>query len=235
MNFVTYSHRYGLEIVNNMKEAQSKYNELCEVLRSIKEQELVNEFQKRKIAKKKGKSLARIINMLIKERLIEKGWESESYIFKNQQINKSTRDWRLDFVYPELFSVEVAFNHSSAATVNLMKPVLASELNHVEKQFQTKFGIVITETQELKTSGGFDGAIGTFECYSLQCKPLMNQLSTPMIIIGLKKPEEFEIIHSSVKSGGTTGSVYMKKLDKVLINEFIGEDGEIIKLPERGI
>lgn len=226
MKFKEYSHRYGLEIVKDMPVAHHKYIELCNVLESINDYDLINEFQKRKIAQKKGKSLARIINTLIKEKLTDLGWENESYIFKNSEINKSTRDWRLDFVSPEIFSVEVAFNHSSAATANLMKPVLASELNHVEKQFQTKFGIVIAVTKDFKKRGGFDNAIGTFEGYRLQCKPLMNQLTVPMIIIGLESPKSFEIIHSKV-SGGTTGSVYLKGIDRELKNELISEDGEL--------
>ena len=44
-----------------------------------------------------------------------------------------------------------------------MKPVLASELNHVEKEIQTKMGVIITATDELKKACGFDSTVGTFE------------------------------------------------------------------------
>jgi hypothetical protein len=36
--------------------------------------------------------------------------------------------------------------------------VLASELNHVEKAIQTRAGILICATYEMKSAGGFDGA-----------------------------------------------------------------------------
>ncbi|WP_271401496.1 hypothetical protein [Salinicoccus roseus] len=227
MKYKEYSHRYGLEIVNDMDIAYEKYIELTDVLTNIKEVELINAFQKRRNDNRKDKSLAKVINALIKERLSSLGWEIESPIFKNKAINRSTKDWRLDFVSPEIFSVEVAFNHSSAITVNLMKPVLASELNHVEKQFQTKFGIVIAATQELKIKGGFDGAIGTFEKYVLQCQPLMNQLTVPMIIIGLEAPEYFNVLHSKA-NGRTTGKIYLKDKKLTLDKEYLDNSGEII-------
>src|SRR5699024_8074967 len=163
---------------------------------NITDLDLINTFQKLN----SGKSIARTINILIKNRLTDLGWENESPIFKDSQVNASSKDWRLDFVSSPYFSVEVAFNHSSATTVNLMKPVLASELNHVEKKFQTKFGIIITVTKEMKVAGGFDNAIGTFEGYKEQCRPLMNQLTIPMIIIGIKQPENFHIVHKKIRS-----------------------------------
>src|SRR5699024_3908639 len=138
MQFIMKSHRYGLEIVNEMDGAAEKFEELCNVLENISEKDLINTYQ----TFNSGKSLAKTINKLIKDRLTDLGWENESQIFKDTKLNASTRDWRLDFVSPPHFSLEVAFNHSSATTVNLMKPVLASELNHVEKKFKTNFGII---------------------------------------------------------------------------------------------
>lgn len=223
MNFIEHSHRYGLEIVNDMQGAAEKYKEICRVLESITDKDLINTYQQFN----SGKSLAKTINKLIKERLTNLGWENESPIFKDGRVNSSTRDWRLDFVSDPDFSVEVAFNHSSATTVNLMKPVLASELNHVEKQFQTKFGIIITVTREMKNFGGFDSAIGTFEGYCEQCRPLMNHLTVPMIIIGIKPPETFRIIHK--KKGNTTkGFIQFYNGTELEIGEYIDENGEIV-------
>jgi len=45
--------------------------------------------------------------------------------------------------------VEVAFNHGEATAWNLIKPVLASELNHVEKVIPTQAGVFITCTEAL--------------------------------------------------------------------------------------
>ena len=76
-----------------------------------------------------------------------------------------------------------------------MKPVLASELNHVEKEAQTRLGVVIMATEEMKRAGGFDGAVGTFEKAGRYLKPLQNQLSCPMVLIGLEAPEGFVVEH----------------------------------------
>ena len=223
MQFIMKSHRYGLEIVNDMDGASEKFEELCNVLENVTEKDLINTYQ----TFNSGKSLAKTINKLIKSRLTDLGWENESQIFKDSELNASTRDWRLDFVSPPHFSLEVAFNHSSATTVNLMKPVLASELNHVEKKFQTNFGIIITVTKDMKRIGGFDNAIGTFEGYCEQCKPLMNQLTIPMIIIGIGPPETFELTHR--KKGSTTkGFIKLHSGTELKIGEYINENGEIV-------
>jgi hypothetical protein len=74
-----------------------------------------------------------------------------------------------------------------------LKPVLSSELNHVEKAIQTRAGIVITATDKMKKAGGFDGSVGSYEKYIQYLKPLNNLLTTPMMIIGLEPPETFKI------------------------------------------
>ena len=81
---------------------------------------------------------------------------------------------------------------------------------HVEKAYQTKFGIIITATKELKEKGGFDSAIGTFEGYCNHLKVLMNQLTIPIVIIGLKAPKTFEIMH---EQEGNRKIGYIKKIN----------------------
>lgn len=98
----------------------------------------------------------------------------------------------MDFAKKDI-SIEVGFNHSSVIAWNLTKPVLASELNHVQKAIQTKIGVIITATEELKQKGGFDGAIGTYEKYLDYLPPLNNLLTVPLFIIGLKAPSTFKI------------------------------------------
>lgn len=216
MDFELYSHRYGKEIVANAPEFQKVFNQFTDVLTEITDEDLIELFQKRKSDGIKDKSLSKVINYLIKQRLQRIGWKSECFIFKDGEVNHSTRDWRLDFVYPDLFSVEVAFNHSSAVTVNLLKPVLASELNHVEKAFQTKFGIIVAATRDMKSKGGFDSAIGTFEGFCLQTKPLMNQLTIPLIIIGLKAPISFEVVHKR-EGNRVIGSILINETGELLL------------------
>ena len=88
------------------------------------------------------------------------GWREESPIFQDTDYQGDT--WRLDFA-KENISIEVAFNHGSVIAWNLLKPVLASELNHVQKAIQTKVGVIICATDGMKTTGGFDGAVGSYE------------------------------------------------------------------------
>ena len=74
---------------------------------------------------------------------------------------------------------------------NLMKPVLASQLNHVEKDNQ-KGGIIICATDSLK-AGNFDSAIGPMEKFISYLKPYSTYLTVPILIIGLKPPKIFKI------------------------------------------
>ena len=62
--------------------------------------------------------------------------ESES----NLKIKKKGYRWYLDFA-KEPISIEVAFNSQmrEATAHNLIKPLLASQLNHVEKDIQTDY------------------------------------------------------------------------------------------------
>lgn len=84
--------------------------------------------------------------------------------------------WCLDFAKGYI-SIEVAFNHSGTPAWNLLKPVLASELNHVEKAIQTRIDVIICATKAMKSAGNFDGAIGTYAKYVTHLRPLMKQLS----------------------------------------------------------
>ena len=91
---------------------------------------------------------------------------------------------RLDFAKNNI-SIEVAFNHGEAIAHNIMKPVLASELNHVQKEIQTKMGVIIVSTKAMKSSGGFDGAVGTFEKFIEYFEPYNMLIPTPIVLIGL--------------------------------------------------
>ena len=209
MEYRLEEHRYALKIIQNVEEYNKIFTEFCRMLSALSDNDIIELFEKRKREGKKDKSISTTINLLISEKMTLMGWEKESPIFKDNKYSQSSSDFRLDFVYPGIFSVEVAFNHNSATVINLLKPVLASELNHVEKAYQTKFGIVITATKDLKEKGGFDNAIGTFEGYCNQLKVLMNQLTIPIVIIGLEAPKTFKII---LKKEGNRKIGYIEKI-----------------------
>lgn len=189
MNYREYSFRHATVILNE-PEFRSQYEEIINVLIGIDDEHLIEKHQSYGIdnAERTPKSLSKAINELLKEQFTEFDWIPESGIFQDSSYRGDT--WRLDFAKDDI-SIEVAFNHSSVIAWNLTKPVLASELNHVEKAIQTKIGVVITATNDLKEKGGFDGAIGTFEKYLDYLPPLRNMLTTPLLIIGLEPPESF--------------------------------------------
>jgi hypothetical protein len=90
-----------------------------------------------------------------------------------------------------------------------LKPVLASELNHVQKAVQTQAGIIITCTEALKQEGGFDSAVGTYEKFIDYLKPLGAVLTAPLLLIGLQPFETFRIRHENV-AGRNQGVVEPK-------------------------
>ena len=171
-------------------EFQQNWFEIRHALNSISEEAIVNYFNE--LGDKRGKSLSRAINELLYEKFVELGWFPESPIFNDSRYDGKNH-WRLDFA-KDTMSVEVGFNHSGSIAWNLLKPVLASELNHVDKALQTKIGIIITATDELRDAGGFDNAIGTFSQYVRYLLPLSGKLTTPLIIIGIEAPESFKVI-----------------------------------------
>ncbi|MFC0077706.1 BglII/BstYI family type II restriction endonuclease [Flavobacterium procerum] len=165
-------------------------------------------------------SLSKSINSLLKERFKASGWHEESAIFQDSQYRGDT--WRLDFAKKDV-SIEVAFNHASVIAWNLLKPVLASELNHVDKAIQTKIGVIITATEALKRAGGFDGAVGTFEKYLEYLPPLNNVLTVPLFIIGLDTPDTFRVDQHQ--------HALRKKIGKIVMKEVINTAIENDEIP----
>lgn len=198
MKYVMYSHRYAYPILQTDREFFDLWNEITEVLEVITEDDIINHFNYRKDkCLAKDKSISKTINELLKEKFIERGWFIESAIFQNPDYKGDT--WRLDFA-KENISIEVGFNHSSVIAWNLLKPVLASELNHVQKAIQTKIGVIISVTEAMKKVGGFDNAISTYEKYIDYLKPLSNQLSVPLLIIGIKAPDTFLVQQEKISN-----------------------------------
>lgn len=189
MRFIFNSFRHSGVILNE-PEFIEEFTEIIDVISEITDEQLIEKHESYGIINIENtpKSLSKAINDLLKVGLVNKGWTAESGIFQDADYQGET--WRLDFAKQDI-SIEVGFNHSSVIAWNLTKPVLASELNHVEKAIQTKIGVIITATEELKQKGGFDGAIGTYEKYLDYLPPLNNILTVPLFIIGLQAPVTF--------------------------------------------
>jgi hypothetical protein len=194
MEFITSSHRSGLELFRTDEKYSSLWTEIENIIWSITEAALLADFNATSAATS-PKSISYSINRLLKERFMHLDWKSESFIFAESEYRNT--NWRLDFAKDEI-SVEVGFNHGGNVAWNLIKPVLASELNHVKKDVQTSAGVVITATEDLRILGGFDNAIGTFEKYVQYLKPLQQILPTPLVVVGLLPPKTFHIEHTQV-------------------------------------
>lgn len=194
MRFRTYSHRHGLTLFKHEEPFTTLWKEIEDVIAGVSEDEICREFNLRADG---SKSISRVVNDLLKSGFERRGWTSESPIFADDDYVRGDKGrFRLDFA-KEPVSVEVAFNHGEAAAWNLLKPVLASELNHVPKAIQTQAAVIITATEALKAAGGFDSAVGTFEKYAKYLKPMNAVLTVPLVLIGLEAPETFRIVHIS--------------------------------------
>ena len=207
MNYKIHSFRHAGVILNE-PEFVNQFSELMLIISGISDSDLIAKHNGYGVPNIEGKpkSLSKAINDLLKERFIAKGWSQESKIFQDPLYLGDT--WRLDFAKDDI-SIEVGFNHASVIAWNLTKPVLASELNHVKKAIQTKIGVIITATNDLKVLGGFDGAIGTYEKYLDYLPPLRNVLTSPLLIIGLEAPGSFYIKHQQYARRKKIGNIVL--------------------------
>ena len=185
MDFVTHSHNHADAVLSDPHK-KLIVGEILEVIRGISDMELVARFE----TGTPSKSISKTINEILRERLVALNWVAESPIF--QDSGYRDKHWRLDFAKAPI-SIEVAFNHGEAIAWNLMKPVLASRLNHVKKAIQTEVGVVICATKAMKSAGNFDGAVGEFEKFERYLNPLQEVLTAPILLVGLQPPDSFHI------------------------------------------
>ena len=205
MEFVTESFRHA-EVILNEPAYIAQYTQLLNIIAGVTDDDLIAKHESYSLALPEGrpKSLSVAINELLRERFTAAGWVAEAKIFHPAQY--ADKHWRLDFAKDDI-SIEVAFNHGEAIAWNLTKPVLASELNHVEKEIQTRIGVIIAATQGMKEAGGFDGAVGTYEKF-LEYLPVMrNVLTAPLLIIGLCEPRTFRMVQRTNAKGRKYGVI----------------------------
>jgi hypothetical protein len=198
LKYITTDHNNGLDIVKSNVELGVLWSEIESALAAISDERI-----KKQVPLSSNKmSLSSAINDLIDEELTKRGWVSQSAIFQGEKYKD--KRWRLDFSKrvenPKKditgMAVEVAFNHGEAIAWNLMKPVLAAEINHVGTQTNigAGVGIYICATKSLKKAGGFDGAVGEYEKVLRYLLPMAQKLTRPLIIVGLEAPETFKIV-----------------------------------------
>lgn len=191
MEYRIHGFRHGDYLAANVGEYAPYWAEVDGMLRSVTDDDVVEHF--RANGEGRRKSISTTLNAIFKEKLVELGWNAESSIFSERKYAEG-RIFRIDFAKGPI-SMEVAFNHGNDAPWNLLKPTLASELNHVEKAIQTELGVIITATDEMKSAGGFDDAVGSYEKYVDFLRPMGMLLTAPLVIVGLEAPSTFRIEH----------------------------------------
>lgn len=197
MDFVVHQHKFAQDILRSNPELNGLWNEIANAISSISDEDLIVEFGKNPNAM----SISNAINVLLDAELQKRDWVPQSRIFQGDDYEGKT--WRLDFSKRSQnaslgisgIAIEVAFNHGEAIAWNLLKPVLAAEINHVDVQTDigAGIGIYICATDELKSAGAFDNAVGEYEKVIRYLEPLAQKLTVPMLIVGLKAPITFKV------------------------------------------
>ena len=198
MRYIEHSHRHADAIIAADDRLKERYTQLTGAIESISEKELILDYLEKKadrtLRQSSFKSMTPSINSLLKNKMLAiDGWEAEVDIFNDDSGLIGNTEWRLDFACDDALCVEVAFNHGEAIAWNLLKPVLACELNHVKKAVQGQVGVYICATDKMKTASNIDSASGSFEKVLRYLPPMMDQLTIPIMIIGLEPFESFKI------------------------------------------
>ena len=197
MKFRLHQHRFGLDILNSDEKLQELWLEISNTLKGISDERIIAEYN----LSENAMSISAAINSLIDLDLQAIGWTPQSAIFQGSEYEG--RMWRLDFAKTTNdakadksgIAIEVAFNHGEAIAWNLLKPVLAAEINHVstETDIGVGVGVYICATENLKEAGAFDGAVGEYEKVLRYLSPLFSKITVPMVIVGLEAPESFRV------------------------------------------
>ena len=205
MDYEVFSHRLGFELFQTDSVRRQLWTEIDSALVSITDEQIIDKFETiQSRGRVKRRSISSVINRLISDNLRDRGWSPESRIFVDSDFGDA---WRLDFSKSHV-SVEVGFNHGSDAAWNVIKPTLASQINHIKKEIQTDVGVIVTATPDMKSAGGFDGAVGTSRTYERILFAMQQVVTVPLVIVGLKAPQTFHIEVEQIRdSSGSVRSV----------------------------
>lgn len=194
MDFKIYKN-FEYEKLNN--EVYLLLEEIFQNLKNITSEEIVINFS----SSHTMKSISKPLNQIISDKFIMSDWTSEKPILESRDdlsISNSKR-WTLDF-YNNGIGLEVAFDHNVGISWNITKLIMAASENEFKKAVNINLGVLITADNHLKTKGGFDGSIGTFEQYVEHYKVFQSIAKIPILIIGLGAPSDFWIKHRKIGS-----------------------------------
>ena len=187
MKFVTHQHRFGLDIIHSDERLASLWSDIETTLNGLTDQRIIDEYN----LSENAMSISTAINNLIDTDLKQLGMVDlrDLSIHGFAKTAEKSKDGKSGI------AIEVAFNHGEAIAWNLLKPVLAAEINHIDTatDIGVGVGVYICATENLKEAGAFDGAVGEYEKVLRYLSPLFGKLTVPMVIVGLEAPETFRV------------------------------------------
>jgi len=189
MEFKIYSFNNALELLTVSKSKKEIWDEISNSIKSITDRELMDYFN---IYSKSTKSLSKVIRMILDNKLLINYWTKNQNMFSNDDYVNSKR---FSFNYfKSSINLEFAFNHESATAWILLKGSLLNN-NQLTKVVNVDISIIITVDNRMKSLGGFDGSIGTFEKYIQYLGSMEYLIDKPILLIGLEPASEFIIKH----------------------------------------
>lgn len=194
MKYKIYSHNYAELLLSKKSEFAGIYDELLDIIDKISDEEIVRKFEE---IGKNSKSISITLSTILEEKLLQYNWHKEEEIFENNDafdVSGKGKRWTLDY-YKNEIALEIAFNHEETSAWNIIKIPLASNPNKYKQKNAVKIGIIICATNQMKSAGGFDSSVGSFEKYQQYIDAMEPMVSTPLLLIGLHSPEEFKILH----------------------------------------
>jgi hypothetical protein len=201
MRFVTYSHKHADVILKDSVHTSEVLKEVLQIIEDINEDEIKSKFAN----SKSGKSISTALNNILKNKFSSNYWAKSLNIFNSPEYDKAifTADY-----FKKGVLLSVITQHLGYLPGILLKYQLANIPNDQKKEFDGSVGVIIIPTSEMKKSGGFDGAISTFEeCVSC-LEVLKSIITTPILVVGLCEPETFRINH--IKNGNTLSGYVME-------------------------
>ncbi len=199
------SYKDALEIIHNNEEYSRLFNILILIINNITDEQILKYYDKYSPG---AKSISKALNRLIKDELIKHGYRKEVRIYDTNAKKHKGTGGKVDFVNESgEYAIEVAFNNVGSLPGTFQKLRQSTHIHKKHKKnINTKVGIIICASLDLRKYGGFDEAILTYCDSEAFLDVNEHENPYPVVIIGLDRPETFNIEqYPKKKKGKKTG------------------------------
>lgn len=206
MKHIELSYNGALEIIKNDEEYSRIFEILIYIINNITDEQILIYYNKYSPG---AKSISKALNRLIKDELLKHGYKKEVRIYDTNAKKHKGTGGKVDFVHESgVYAIEVAFNNVGSLPGTFQK---LRQSTHVHKKHKKniniKIGFIICATSDLRKYGGFDEAILTYCDCEGHLDVNDHENPYPVIIIGLDRPDTFNIEqHPKKKKGKKTGT-----------------------------